>query len=110
MASQNILDRIVQWAQKEDAIKAVMLQGSRAAGMADAYSDYDLAIFCSDYDSYIKDEKWLSQIGNVWVCVHEKMHQNNNTFPTRLVIFEGGVKVDFGFYTMGILQGLVHAK
>jgi aminoglycoside 6-adenylyltransferase len=78
--------------------------------MADAYSDFDLAIFCSDYDPFTKDEKWLSQIGSVWVCVHEKVHQGGNTFPTRLVIFEGGVKVDFGFYTMGVLQDLVHAK
>lgn len=109
MDRQNILTRVVEWAQKEGAIEAIILQGSHAAGMADAYSDYDLAIFCTSYDSYIKDEKWLTQIGKVWVCVHETVNKDGNIFPTRLVIFEEGVKVDFGFYTMGVLQNLITA-
>ncbi len=110
MASQSILDRIVEWAQNEKAIKAMILQGSYAAGMADAYSDYDLAIFCSAYELYIKDERWLSKIGNVWVCVYEKVEKGDKTFPTRLVIFDGGVKVDFAFYTMDVLADLARAR
>lgn len=107
---KQIINRIVDWAQKEKDVRAVILMGSRAAGMEDPYSDFDLAIFCSSYDSYSGDEGWLSNIGNVWVCVHEKVNQGNHTFPTRLVIFEGGEKVDFGFYPMNILHDLVHAK
>jgi aminoglycoside 6-adenylyltransferase len=110
MDSQKILDRIVEWAQKESTIKAVILQGSHATGMADEYSDYDLAIFCYAFDAYIRDERWLSNIGKVWVCVCEKVERSGKIFPTRLVIFEDGVKVDFGFYTMDVLHTLVHAR
>lgn len=106
----SILDRIIEWANKEKTIRTIILEGSHAAGIADRFSDYDLVLFCTSFDPYIKDEKWLSCIGNVWVCVHEKLERGNKMFPTRLVIFEGGAKVDFSFYTMDVLHGLVSAK
>jgi aminoglycoside 6-adenylyltransferase len=105
-----LLDRILQWAQTEESIRAIILQGSHAAGLADSYSDYDLAIFCLTYAPYTKDEKWLSNIGQVWICVHEKIEQGHAIFPTRLVIFEDGIKVDFIFYTIDLLHHLAHTK
>jgi aminoglycoside 6-adenylyltransferase len=106
----SILDRVIEWTNNENSIRTVILEGSHVAGVANRFSDYDLALFCTSYDLYIKDEGWLSNIGNVWVCVHEKLQRGDRTFPTRLVIFEGGTKVDFAFYTMDILHGLVHGK
>jgi len=107
---QTFLDRIIKWGEQEEAVKALILQGSRAAGIADEYSDYDLAVFCSTYEPYIQEESWLSNIKDVWVCVHEKVVQNDKVFPTRLVIFEGGIKADFTFYTMDVLEALGHKK
>lgn len=105
-----LLNHIVKWAEAEISIKALVLIGSRATETSDQYSDFDLAVFCSTYESYINDEKWLSKIAPLWVCVHEKVTFFGKTFPTRLAIFEKGVKVDFAFYTLDILHDLVKCK
>ena len=41
-----MLENILKWANEEQSIAAVILTGSQAAGIADDYSDYDLAFFC----------------------------------------------------------------
>lgn len=103
-----MIPNILQWAQQENSIRAIILVGSRAVNnKVDAFSDYDLAIFCETHRPYIQDEQWLSRIGKVWVCVHEQMRFNHRVFPVRLVIFEGGEKVDFAFYPLELLQALV---
>lgn len=89
------LNRIIIWAKSESPIKAMFLVGSRAAAKEDIYSDYDIAFVCTDFEAYIQDEKWLSEIASVWVCVHEKTIFDHRQFPTRLVIFEDGVKTVF---------------
>jgi aminoglycoside 6-adenylyltransferase len=107
---ETILNRILAWAKAESSVKALILLGSYAARMADEYSDLDLAVFCTTFDPYVTDEKWLSNIAQVWVCVYEKVEYRSKTFPTRLVIFEKGVKIDFSFYTLDVLHDLVRSK
>ena len=102
------LEKIVEWGRKEEAIKALILLGSRASHHpVDHYSDYDISVFCDNSTPYTETEGWLSQFGPVWVCVKEKIVREGKTFPTRLVIFEGGVKVDFSFFPTQILNEIV---
>src|SRR5262245_34505275 len=105
----DIINKIMRWAQNEEPIKVMILQGSFAAGLGDRYSDYDLALFCSHFDLYVRDDEWLKSIAPVWINVPEKLHHGEHVFPTRLVIFSGGVKVDFAFYSLDVLQELIQA-
>lgn len=99
-------DKIIQWANNESGIRTVILSGSQANGTADELSDYDISVFCESLDTYSENDLWLSKIGKVWVCVPEKVFCEGQTFPSRLVIFEGGTKVDFSFYPKNILEKL----
>lgn len=102
-----MIPSILKWALEEQPIRAILLVGSRAVNKkVDALSDYDLSIFCETHQPYTQDDHWLSKIGKVWVCVHEQVCCNQQDFPVRLVIFEGGVKVDFAFYSLDYLQSL----
>lgn len=101
-----MINEILQWAKYEKHIRAVILTGSRAKNKHDELSDYDLALFCTDIDSYTCDDAWLSKIGKVWVCVHEKVCIKEKEFLSRLVIFEKGIKVDFSFYPIEILKDI----
>ena len=105
-----LIDLTIKWAQKESPIRAIILQGSRAAGTQDKVSDYDLAVFCSSDELYTQSEAWLSSIGHVWICVHEKIQWKAREIPTRLVIFEGGTKVDFAFFSIKDLLDLTKAS
>ncbi len=104
----DILQKIVRWAEGEDAIKVLILQGSRAGKIpADEWADYDISVFCKTIPSYIETEGWLALIGLIWVCVKEKVSCDGQVFPTRLVIFEGGIKVDFAFLSLNCLDRMV---
>lgn len=101
-----MIDEILHWANYEKPIRAVVLTGSRAVDKHDEFSDYDLALFCTDIDTITCDDEWLSKIGKIWVCVHEKIYIKDKEFPSRLVIFEKGIKVDFSFYPIEVLKDL----
>ena len=96
---------LIKWAQSEETIEALILVGSRGARQGvDTLSDYDLAVFCNSSTPFIKSDKWISRIAKVWVWIPESFLCEETLIPTRLVIFEGGVKVDFAFYPIEILQ------
>lgn len=100
-----MLQKIIAWATNETPINTLILLGSRGRNEAvDQWSDYDISVFCTHYDAYTESQDWLTEIDKVWVCVNETTLFKNQTFPTRLVIFEGGIKVDFSFFTMDVLQ------
>jgi aminoglycoside 6-adenylyltransferase len=101
-----ILPKIITWAQSEETVRAALLIGSRATGSIDELSDYDVSIFTSQIPPYIRNNQWLSQIHTHWVCVHEKLPWKEKSIPTRLVIFEDGIKVDFAFYPLEALADL----
>lgn len=100
-----MLEKLTEWGKREKPIKALILVGSRASRQpVDAFSDYDLSVFCDADESYTESDGWLSQFGNVLVCVKEKIVCEGKTFPSRLVIFEGGIKVDFSFLSINVLD------
>lgn len=105
--ADEILSSICAWAEAEESIRAAILIGSRAVdGEHDDLSDFDISLFTTQSGSYTQNDQWLSSIYKHWVCVHEKLLWKNSAIPTRLVIFEGGVKVDFAFYPTDALNDL----
>lgn len=106
-----MLEKLVEWGKQEDAVRALILLGSRAGQQTvDAFSDYDFSVFCDADASYTGSESWLTQFGNVWVCIKEKVVCKGKTFPSRLVIFEGGVKVDFSFLSIDVLAEITQSS
>ena len=105
---QKILDKIIDWAQKEAPIQALILNGSLAGnGPKDELSDYDIAVFTTDIEKYTADDSWLREIDDVWVYEPCAMHKNNKEYQTRLIIYKDGVQVDFAFYDMAYLEYLL---
>lgn len=104
----DIIQKIVRWAKSENAIRVLILQGSRAGkALVDELADYDISVFCSTSTPYTETEEWLAPIGPVWVCVKEKVSCGGQVFPTRLVIFESGIKVDFSFLSLDCLDRMI---
>lgn len=98
---------LIKWAQSEESIEALVLVGSRGTRQrVDTLSDYDLAVFCNSSEPFIKSDRWISRIAKVWVWIPESFMCKETLIPTRLVIFEGGTKVDFAFYPLKMLQSM----
>ncbi len=105
----NMLAKIINWANKEEPIRALILTGSRAGkGPVDDLSDFDVSVFSKTHEPYTQDDQWLSRLDKVWVYIPEKVDFGDAVYPSRLVIFKHGVKVDFIFYTVDVLAELVN--
>lgn len=110
MEQADLLQRVLHWADTQPAIRAVLLTGSHAEGrQTDALSDYDLALFCVGTIPYVSSDGWLKGIASVWVSVPDQFSFLGLPIPTRLAIFDGGVKCDFAFYPLEVLEGLANA-
>lgn len=112
MTEQPMLHKLLNWAQNDDIIRAMLLVGSRAhnANRVDAFSDFDLAIFVTDPQKYVADDAWLRGIDDVWVYIPEKVCVEGKEHPARLVIFKDGVKVDFAFYSIDVMKNLAQQE
>ena len=105
----NILQHICSWAQSKENVRAVVLTGSRVGKEpAHELSDYDVVLFSHAPKAYLKDDTWLSAFGNPWVVVREKIKAFRKTFHTRLVIFEGGTKVDWTLMPISMMEQWLH--
>lgn len=109
MRKINMLEKIIRWAKAQDEIHVVLLTSSHAIGntATDQLSDYDITLFVSDLDRFTCSDEWLCSFEKILVYVPEKVVHFGQELPTRLVIYEDGTKVDFGFFTVGILEKIL---
>lgn len=89
-----VVGRVLAWARTRPDIRAVLRTGSRARhdGTVDAFSDHDIELYTTDVERYEDDGTWVEEFGPVVVQVGLEGPWEN---PARLVLFQGGVKVDF---------------
>jgi len=93
-----ILQKVVKWAESQEAIRGLVLTSSRAgASQTDEFSDYDVMVLTDQAEQYLASDKWIESIKPVWVYQKEQFTHGPDVISTRLVIFEGGAKVDFSF-------------
>ena len=61
----SVLDQIIRFAVRNDAVYALVLIGSQARNKqkADEFSDTDLIMIVDDPDPFIQDDSWLAAIG-----------------------------------------------
>jgi aminoglycoside 6-adenylyltransferase len=106
MTDDAFLSKIVGWATARSDITCLIMTGSRARPDAsvDSYSDYDLEIFTDDPQRYTRTSNWMMEIADVWVFLAT---ESRHGCPTRLIIFDGGRKVDFSILPISALEATV---
>ncbi|AUX73396.1 aminoglycoside 6-adenylyltransferase [Erwinia pyrifoliae DSM 12163] len=91
-----LLEKIQQWASNTDNVRALVQTGSlvRADGLADEFSDIDIEIIAREPHLLAVTDGWIGAIGETITVLHLDA-EDDQQWPTRLVIFEGRTKVDF---------------
>lgn len=103
-----ILKKVITWAESQEPIRALILTSSRAgASKTDEFSDYDIMVLTDNSELYLTSDEWLKTIDNVWVYQKEQFMHDESVISTRLTIFQGGIKVDFSFWKTGILKNFI---
>ncbi len=102
-----LTQRFVEWAKEEEGIRSALILGSRARAdhPADASSDLDIAILVVDPQPYLSGADWVRKIGQPWLTFIE--HTGDGHFYERRVLFEGGYDVDFAFFPVEAMQGVL---
>lgn len=110
--ADRLIERAVAWARDHEDIRRLVLVGSRAELVQpDELADVDLQVYTTNAAAFTDDARWLSQFGAPVVCVRDRYFDGPVHVPTRLVIFEDAVKVDFAFYPAGTTSsGIRHGR
>lgn len=87
-----ILEKITEWAKQNHNVIALIITGSQARKGADEFSDYDIEIIAKNPEEFAKTNDWFSKFGEVVVFLS---FDEGQEYPTRLIIYEDGTKVDF---------------
>ena len=93
-APDPIITRLLSFGRDSSNVQALVMTGSRARrdDSVDQWSDYDIELICNDPRALETDDAWIHELGEVWVylCLRQ-----DRGYATRLVFYEGGVKIDF---------------
>ncbi|HXJ99173.1 MAG TPA: aminoglycoside 6-adenylyltransferase [Gelidibacter sp.] len=101
-----IQSRILNIAQTDDRIRAVILNGSRANAKVtpDAYQDYDIVFIVKDFDQFLNDRNWINLLGTpILQQLPDEMElgkdENHKKFSfTFLMIFDDGNRIDLTLF------------
>ncbi len=93
-AYDQLINRFIQWAQREDNVRTAVVVGSRARleCPADEWSDLDILLFANDSEPYWQAEDWVHQIGRPWLIFTEPTPDGQGV--EWRVLFEGGWDAD----------------
>ena len=96
---QRLQTNILAACQELDAIQAVLLIGSRARreSPADGLADLDLLLFVLDTAEFIPMADFVASVGHIWLADFSYTGRGD---PEWMVVYEGGLKVDYIFTTI----------
>ena len=105
----DILSRITSWAARQELVRAVILESSRAREGAelDAFSDYDALLALADTQPFVDDEAWLRGFGEPLVRFRDAFETWGHRAYTRLVLYTDGTKIDYMLWPVALLRQVV---
>ncbi|MBU0512242.1 MAG: aminoglycoside 6-adenylyltransferase [Chloroflexi bacterium] len=107
---QEIIDGLIQWANQQSNVRAVLLTSSRAIpnSSSDIFSDYDVILVVGDILSFHESRAWLDAFGPVLVLYRDPLESYDGNPKTAYVVqYENGLKIDFTLWSVEILQQVV---
>ena len=106
------LNLLVQWGEKQEQVRAMLLYSSRADPDApvDAFSDYDVILAVTDIHPFWRDKTWLENFGRVLVVYRNPIAPDDDfgidTFA-HIVQYENGTKMDLTFFPIELMRRVV---
>lgn len=102
----NIIRTLINYADSDENIRAVLMEGSRAFGQVDKYSDYDIVYVTESSEPYFNGAilPFLTEnFGEIAVMQTPDNGDPRNVY-THLVQFSSGVRIDLTFNSIAFLR------
>lgn len=96
------LEAIRQWATANEDIRVMLLTSSlvNPAAPVDQFSDLDIELVVKDLPSFLKDDSWVANFGDVLAVVVENEDAFDGLYAMRMVMYNDISKVDFRLYSI----------
>lgn len=115
-SEEEVITQILQFANDEQDIRLVAMNGSRVNKNipADSFSDYDVVFFTDDVIKYTKNKDFLKQFGEILIMTAP---DDNDLFPPTfnegegfiyLVLFTDGVRIDMQFRKLAFAHAYIN--
>lgn len=109
-----VFDKLVQWAEQRDSIRAMLLTSTRAVPDAtvDFLSDYDVILIVEDIRPFYEDRSWLEDFGEVLVVYWDPIYpdpEHGNEKTANVTQYADGLKIDFTLWPVALFQKIVQA-
>jgi aminoglycoside 6-adenylyltransferase len=106
-SEKEVIDTLIQWAEHQPGVRAMLLTSSRAIPNAptDVFSDYDVILAVREVQPFYEDRTWLEAFGPVLVVYRDPLEPYYG-FPKSAYVtqYENGPKIDFTLWPVEILQ------
>lgn len=103
---ERLQTELVTWAERITDIRAILVVGSQARQKkpADDYSDLDISLYVTgNHKQEVEDYlQWMRDFAPVWMTLEEH-HDETKSW---LILYQGGIKVDFSVTPITALQSL----
>jgi len=114
MAHDNVIEHLLQWANQQETIRAVLMTSTRAipGATVDALSDYDIILVTTDIHPFHIDRQWLNAFGEVLVAYWDPLLQapeDGSDYFGNVIYFQNGWHIDFTLWPVALLQHIVAA-
>jgi aminoglycoside 6-adenylyltransferase len=112
--ADDVIRRLVRWADRQAAVRAMLLTSTRAIphAVVDALSDYDVILVVRDIQPFVADRSWLADFGEVLVAYWDPILPNRDTGIARsgnVTQYADGLKIDFTLWPVALLEQIVRA-
>lgn len=104
---ERLQSELVTWTEHIAEIRAILIVGSQARQVkpADDYSDLDISLYVVEgfeqkSEVYLQ---WIRDFAPVWMMLDEH-HDETKSW---LILYQGGIKVDFSVTPISVLQPLI---
>jgi aminoglycoside 6-adenylyltransferase len=109
-----VIRQLVCWGRERDAVRAMVLTGSRANPRAavDAWSDYDAILVVEDIHPFFTDRAWLQDFGPVLAAYWDPIHPAPGYAVEQVgnvVLYQDGLCVDFTLWSVELLGQIARA-
>lgn len=102
-----IVERLIQWAEQQPLVRAMLVTSTRAIPDAprDVFTDYDVILALREVQPFYEDRKWLEAFGPVLALYRDPLNPYYDSLMSACVTqYENGLKIDFTLWPVETLR------
>jgi aminoglycoside 6-adenylyltransferase len=111
---EEVIPRLVQWGERKDSVRAMLLTSTRAIAGApvDIFSDYDVVLVVVDIRPFFSDRHWLTDFGEILVEYWDLIVPNDEydiEESGNVIQYADGLKIDFRLWPVELARKIAQA-